>query len=222
MSTASPLDPPVPTSASVPPDPATERPTGRRWPDVRRVALYVALGLGLGALAGVAWWAVTDLPTYRVGERGTAATSERGLAGYIAADAWFVVCGIVVGLVVGLLAWRWFGRSGWPVVVLTVVVGAAAGLVCWAVGYRLGPGSFPVRLAAAQPGAVVAVDLTVRAHAALLTWPLFAVIPVLLGTSLGRDPEVDDLVEEPDELALPEPTDEDRPGPPDGVERRRS
>ncbi|GAA3554184.1 hypothetical protein GCM10022197_06640 [Microlunatus spumicola] len=197
-----------PTTPAAPFEGPSERWAYRRWPDVRRVVLYAALGLGLGAVAGVVWWAVTDLPTYRVGERGSAATTERGLAGYIAADAWFVVCGAVVGLVVGVLAWRWFGRSGWPVVVLTVVVGAAAGLICWAVGYRLGPGSFPVRLAAAQAGDVVAVDLTVRSRVALLTWPLFAVIPVLLGTSLGRDPEFDDRDEVPDELTLPAPTDE--------------
>jgi hypothetical protein len=32
--------------------------------------------------------------------------------------------------------------------------------------------------------------LTLRARAALLTWPFFAVIPILLGSSLGRDDEV--------------------------------
>lgn len=171
----------------------TDEPTTRRWPDARRVGLFAALGLGLGALSGVGWRAVTDLPTYKVVDGGGAVTSERGLAGYIAADAWFVVCGVVVGLVVGLLAWRWFSSVGWPVVVLTVVVGAGAGLLCWAVGYRVGPGSFAVRLAAAQPGDLVPIDLTVRARAALLVWPLFAVIPVLLGSSLGRDPEVDEF-----------------------------
>lgn len=167
----------------------------RRWPDARRVGLFVALGLGLGALSGVGWWALTDLPTYRVVSGGGAVTSERGLSGYIASDAWFVVCGVVVGLVVGVLAWRWFGRTGWLVVVLTAVVGAGAGLLCWAVGYRIAPGSFAVRLAAARPGDLVRIDLTVRAKSALVVWPLFAVIPVLLGSSLGRDPELDELDE---------------------------
>lgn len=173
--------------------PGADEPGVRRWPDARRVGLFVALGLGLGALSGLAWWALTDLPTYRVGAGGSAATSERGLAGYIAADAWFVVCGAVVGLVVGVLAWRWFGRSGWLVVLLAAVVGAAAGLLCWAVGYRIEPGSFAVRLAGAQPGDVVRVDLTVRARTALLVWPLCAVVPVLLGSALGRDLEPDEL-----------------------------
>lgn len=184
-----------PTAATV--VPTEQAPTARRWPDARRVALFAALALGLGALGGVAWWALTDLPAYRVVAGGGAVTSERGLAGYVAADAWFVVCGAVLGLVVGVLGWRWFGRSGWPVVVLVAVLGAGAGLLCWAVGHRIEPGSFAVRLAGAQVGEEVPVDLTVRARAALLVWPLFAVVPVLLASSLGRDPETDEADPQP-------------------------
>ncbi|HEY0238144.1 MAG TPA: hypothetical protein VGC37_05830 [Friedmanniella sp.] len=180
-----------------------EEPTRRWWPDTRRVGLFVALGLGLGALSGVAWWGLTDLPTFRVVAGGGAVTSERGLADYIAADAWFVVCGAVVGLLVGLLGWRWFSLLGWPVVLLTAVVGAVAGLLCWAVGYQIEPGSFADRLAAAQPGDVVRIDLTVRARAALVVWPFFAVVPVLLGAALGRDPEVDGLDRVDEERAEP-------------------
>ena len=55
--------------------------------------------------------------------------------------------------------------------------------------------AFDPRLAAARPGDVVPVELTVRARVALAVWPLFAVVPVLLGSSLGRDPEVDRLDE---------------------------
>lgn len=192
------------TEATLPAASALDEPVVHRWPDARRVGLFVALALGLGAVSGVVWWAVTDLPTFRVVDGGGAVTSERGLAGYIGADAWFVVCGVVVGLALGVLAWRWFGRTGWPVVVLATLAGAAAGGLCWAVGYRIEPGSFAVRLAAAQPGDVVPIDLTVRARAALAVWPLFAVVPVLLASSLGRDPEVDEPVgtDEPD-AALP-------------------
>ena len=31
-----------------------------------RATALTALGLGLGALAGVGWWAVVDLPAYRI------------------------------------------------------------------------------------------------------------------------------------------------------------
>ena len=160
-----------------------------RWVGAAPALLFAALGLGLGALAGVAWQAVVVLPSYTIGAQGGASTTERGLAGYIGGDAWFVVCALVAGIVLGVLGWRLFGRTGWPVVPLVVLVTVAAGLVCWDVGQHLGPGPFEARLAAAGPGDVVPIELTVRARAALVTWPLFGIIPVLLAASLGRDDE---------------------------------
>jgi hypothetical protein len=156
---------------------------------VARVALFVGLALGLGAAAGVVWWAVVDLPSYRVNPGGGAAINERGLAELIAGDAWFSAIGIPVGVGLGVLGWRIFRRLGWLIVPLVVISAFAAELVCWLVGYRLGPEEFPPRLAAARPGDLVPIELTLRAKATLLTWPFFAVVPVLLGSSLGRDEE---------------------------------
>lgn len=153
------------------------------------LVFYLAFALGLGALAGVAWWLIVKLPGYRVDSDGGAATTERGLAEFIGGDAWFTLLGLGVGLVLGTLGWKRFRDLGWPVAV--VVVGAATGaaLTCWLVGYQLGPGSFQHRLAAAQPGDIVPIELTIRAKASLLVWPFVATIPVLLGSSLGRDEE---------------------------------
>lgn len=152
-----------------------------------RVVAFAAFGTGLGGVAGVAWWRLVDLPSYRVNPDGGAATSERALTEFFAGDAWFAALGLVVGLVLGVLAWRTFRELGWPAAVLTVLVAFAAGLICWLVGYRLGPGEFNPRLVAAGPGDLVPIELTLRARATLFTWPFFAVIPVLLGSSLGRD-----------------------------------
>jgi hypothetical protein len=154
---------------------------------VGRIACFTALALGLGAAAGVVWWAVVDLTTYRVNSEGGAATSERGLSEFISADAWFTVIGLVAGIALGVLGWRFFRRVGWSAVPIIVVSAVAAELSCWLVGYRLGPGAFEPRLAAAAPGDLVPIALTLRAKASLLTWPFFAVIPILLGSSLGRD-----------------------------------
>jgi hypothetical protein len=74
-------------------------------------------------------------------------------------------------------------------VLLVAAVATAAALVCWMVGHQLGPTDFVPRLAAARPGEEVPIELTLRARASLLTWPFFAVIPVLLGSSLGPDDE---------------------------------
>lgn len=165
----------------------TSRPLLRRA-SVAGVCL-VALGLGLGAAGGIAWWALTDLPTYLVGSDGGAATSERGLAEVLGTDAWFAVIGAVVGLALGTIAWRRLGAVGWPVVLLGTGTAALAALLCWGVGRELGPGEFTARLAAAAPGERVPVELTLQARASLLVWPFFAVIPILLGSSLGYDDE---------------------------------
>ncbi len=153
------------------------------------VAACLLLALGLGALAGVVWWQVVDLPGYLVDGDGRASTSERGLADFIGGDAWFTLLGAVVGLLLGWLAWARLGRRGWPVVLLAVGAALAAGLVCWFVGNHLGPDDFARRLATAQPGDVVQIELTIRAKASLLVWPFAATIPVLVGSSLGRDDE---------------------------------
>lgn len=149
----------------------------------------LALALGAGALAGVAWWLVVDLPGYLVSSSGGASTTERGLAGFIAGDAWFSLLGAVVGLILGLVGWLRLRDLGWPLAILVVLGAVAASLVCWLVGHLLGPDDFAERLTDAPPGAFVPIQLTLRTKASLLVWPFAAIVPVLLGSSLGRDDE---------------------------------
>ncbi len=150
---------------------------------------FFLLSAVAGVLSGVLWWRVVELPGYVVGADGGASTTERGLTEYFAGDAWFIVIGAVVGIGLGIIAWRWFQALGWPLVVLAVAGAFIAALLCWYVGHRLGPGPFDARLAAAHPGDVVPIELTVRAKASLAVWVLGASIPVLLRSSLGPDDE---------------------------------
>jgi hypothetical protein len=165
--------------------------SGSRPPRPRRSDLvgFLVLALGLGAVAGVVWWWVVDLPGYLVDRDGRASTSERGLADFVGGDAWFTLLGAVTSLLLGWIAWVWLRQLGWPLVLLTVGAALAAALVCWLVGYLLGPDDFTRRMAQSQPGDLVLIQLTIRAKASLLVWPFAAVVPVLLGSSLGRDDE---------------------------------
>ena len=147
------------------------------------------LGTGAGVLAGVLWWSVVDLPSYLIQPDSTATMGERDLSEFIAGDAWFCVLGLLIGAALGTVAWRNLRSLGWPLVVVVALVATVAALLCWGVGYQLGPGEFDRRLATAKPGDVVPIDLTVRAYASLLVWPFFAVVPVLLGSSLSEDDE---------------------------------
>lgn len=169
--------------------PGRERPARRAV--VRWLLAYLVLSIVVGALCGVLWQRVVRLPTYLVHADGSAATTERGLAAVAGADAWFSLIGVLVSAGLGLVGWRWFRRLGWPAVVAVVLGTLTAALLCWGIGYLLGPGPLAPRLAAAKPGDLVPITLTVRAYAALVVWPFGGVLPVLLAAALTRDPDLD-------------------------------
>lgn len=172
--------------------PAPEAAPHQEWRfnrELVHVTGFALFALGFGGLAGLAWWGLVDLPGYLVGSDGTTNTTERGLTEFISGDAWFSVIGLVGGIALGLLAWWRFRRMGWPVVLIGVVSAFLAALVCWLVGWELGPGAFEPRLAAAMSGQFVPIELTLRARASLIVWPFAASIPILLASSLGREDE---------------------------------
>jgi hypothetical protein len=150
---------------------------------------YLIFSVLIGVGAGVLWEKIVRLPGYTVAADGTAATTERGLTEVFGSDAWFSVLGFVISIGLGIVAWKWFGRLGWPVVVVAVIGALCSAAVCWWVGYHLGPGPFAPRLAAARPGQFVPISLTLRSPSALIVWAFGAIIPVLLRSSLGRDEE---------------------------------
>ena len=63
-------------------------------------------------------------PAYELNSGGAASTSERGLTQFIAGDAWFCAIGLVVGVLLGLAAWRWLRDLGWTVVLVVLALGA--------------------------------------------------------------------------------------------------
>ena len=89
-----------------------------RTPLGRWLVAYTAGMIAVGALAGLVWFWVVPLTIYQVNAEGYASTSERGLAGFVAGDAWFVLIGLALGIVCGAVAWWWFAGLGWPVVPL--------------------------------------------------------------------------------------------------------
>ena len=153
------------------------------------IGLLAGLSAVVGGLAAVFWSSVVRLPSYQVLGDGLATMSERGLTEVVAADAWFVITGALVGLGLGLVTWKWFRPLGWPTALLAMGSGLFAGIVCWQIGQLLGPGPFEVRLANANPGDLVPMSLQLRSVSALAVWGFAAVTPVLLVSSLGPDDE---------------------------------
>lgn len=155
------------------------------------VGILLVLAIVVGGLTAVFWANVLDLPSYRVHADGSATVSERALTEFVAADAWFVISGAVVGLGLGIVTWRWFKPLGWPAALLAAGSALIAGVVCWQVGQLLGPGPFDERLAAANPGDLVPIAVHLRSPSALAVWAFAAVTPVLLASSLGPDEDSD-------------------------------
>lgn len=150
---------------------------------------FFAACLLVGVVGGVLWSQLSDLPGYVIGTDGVASTTERGLTEHFSGDAWFCLIGVGGGLVLGMLAWWRLRGLGWPVILVTMAGALAAAGLVWAVGSGLTAGDFDSRLADAQPGDAVPIDLTLRAPVALVVWPFFATIPILLWSSLAPDYE---------------------------------
>jgi Na+/H+-dicarboxylate symporter len=158
---------------------------------------YALITLITGALAGTVWYWVVDLPGYTIDANYYAHMGELGHAMVFSADAWLVALGVVAA-VLGWLAWRWFGRLGWPSAIIAAVAGALAGFVTSQVGHILGPGDLDESLARALPAAsdnapvpVIPVQLTSHTPVYLAAWVALAVLPVTIAAVLAptaKDP----------------------------------
>lgn len=172
----------------------------RQRPTSQRLLAYALVTLVLGGLAALAWYLVVDLPVYTVESDGKAYITGIGLTRVFESDAWFSAIGVIVGIVLGVLAWRWFRAQVWLAPIVSGLGAALAGVIGWRLGSFMGPGSFDKRLAAAQVGDVIPISLDLRAPVVLALWVLFAELPILIAAMLFSDPE-----DQPPELVAGDP-----------------
>ncbi|HOQ52167.1 MAG TPA: hypothetical protein PLF56_00985 [Micropruina sp.] len=171
--------------------PATVEPVPERvrHGDAWSASMFGVAALVVGIVAAVIWRLVVRLPSYVVQSDGSANVSERALTEFFAADAWYVVLGVVFGAIIGIFTWRRFKTLGWVSAFLAVGLGALAGVVCWQLGQLFVGAPFDERLASAQPGDQVPIALALHSPSALAVWAFAAVTPILLGSALGPDEE---------------------------------
>lgn len=153
-----------------------------------RFALYITVSVLLGAGGALVWASFAPRPTYLLQDDLTALISERGQATMVGADVGFVLIAGIIGFVAGVVAWFVLSRRGWLVIVGSVVASSLACLITWQLGLIVGGSDFPQRLAAAEPGDVVAVDLSLRSLAALMVAPFAAITPVMLLAAFWPEP----------------------------------
>ncbi len=155
--------------------------TGTMMTDHPRVLTVLLLASVLiGALAGLIWHYIVQLPAYSVGSGEVATMSETQITQIFGIDAYYVVIGAVVGVVLGIATWMMGKESGWNAPVFAVVYSLIAALACWGIGALMGPRHFQSRLATATVGESVAVDFTLNTWVSVLIWPTFAVAAVLV------------------------------------------
>ncbi len=182
------------TEQSIWPAEAAQEEPARRLSAGVLVDLAWVLGLfaGAGAAAGVVWWRVAPTASYtRTADNAVMLQGELGER--VQADGWFVVIGLVAGLLLGLALTRW--RRHHPMLVVLVGYAAslgAAALALW-LGGVLGHQDVAALLRRAAVGDRIPDSLGVISHLVVIAWPigfLIGSVGVIWGTRSGaRDVE---------------------------------
>jgi hypothetical protein len=150
----------------------------------RLVVDAVGLHLVLAVLVGLGWWAWAPEVTYTVVDGQPFVVQEARYTAIFSGDATFAVLAGVAGLLSAtVLLMR--GHRGPAVPVLLAALGSAAAVAAWWIGVTLGPGRIDDLATAAGEGDLVAGP-ELNAYAALLVWPLLAVVAVFVATAFSE------------------------------------
>jgi hypothetical protein len=183
----------VPVHASAP---------GKR-PVARAAATWFAVTLGgsavLGLLCGLIWGEVAPRALLQEVGAGTAEVVNAETTAFIAADAWFCAIAAAAGLITGVLGY-WFllaprdgarsQRGVRAATTLGLILGALAGaLVMLWLGERIGLSGYDHHLATSPNGTFFSASLSLGAKSALVFWPMFTAIVILIAEWGIRRPE---------------------------------
>lgn len=166
-------------TTSMPAESMTDPGSRRNGGPIGDVAAVLGCYLLVGAVCGLLWWLAVDPAVFtKVDGRGSMGELELGKR--FNADGWYVVIGVLAGLVSGVVLTAWRSRD-FLLTTGVLVIGAAlaAAVMAWT-GHLLGPGDTDAALAAASAGEQVPVQLRVTAKASYLVWPLAALVGALV------------------------------------------
>jgi len=172
------------------PTPARDRP--KRHPALRLALVLAAITAAvalLGLPAGFAWVAIAPRVSVVVTGHGVAQVVNPETKAFIAADGWFCVVGVIGGLLAGVAGYLIAVRRRGPAAVAGLILGGlAASLVQWWIGAGIGRASFRRALYVSHRDAVLHAPLMLRAHGALVVWPLTAALVAGLAELLAGQP----------------------------------
>jgi hypothetical protein len=150
------------------------------------VGTAVALLL-LGAPVGLLWSAVSPHAGVVIRGKDDAGFTDPFGEDLIGSEVRFVAVGLVVGVLCGLLAWR-FGRRWGPAVVVALALGGlGAAAVAAEVGQRPGRSDLRAALAEGTPAQALEANVRLRAKEALVAWPVGSLAGFLVPLLYRRD-----------------------------------
>lgn len=170
------------------PEPAAHGFVRALVPQARAALVVLVGGALLGLVAGLAWTRLADhVRIVITGQGPDLMTYETNQ--FFSGDGMFAVIGLVVGAIVGIVAYLWRRQRG-VVVLLGAGLGAlVAALVAWQLGRHIGLAGYHRLLHSAHVGSQFDRPVDLRAKATLICWPLasVAVYTALVLLSGGAD-----------------------------------
>jgi hypothetical protein len=162
-------------------------------PTKGRLAAFAAALAGsavLGVVAGLIWAAVAPRALLQEVGHGEAQVVNSESSAFVAADGWFCLVVVLGGVITGLAGYRLLvRRAGWIAVAGLVIGAVAAALLALWTGENIGLGTYNHLLAVSPDGTFFHASLALGAKSALVFWPGFTSLVILLAEYGGRRPD---------------------------------
>jgi hypothetical protein len=162
-------------------------------PTKGRLAAFAAALAGsavLGVVAGLIWAVVAPRALLQETGHGEAQVVNSESSAFIAADGWFCLIVVLGGLITGLAGYRLLvRRAGWIAAAGLVLGAVAAVLLALWTGENIGLGTYNHLLATSPTGTFFHASLGLGAKSALVFWPGFTSLVIVLGDYGGRRPD---------------------------------
>jgi hypothetical protein len=160
-----------------------------------RLAAFAAALAGnavLGVAAGLIWAVVAPRALLQEVAHGEAQVVNPESNAFVAADGWFCLIVVLGGVITGLAGYRLLVRRAGLAATAGLVLGAVAAvfLTLWT-GENIGLGTYNHLLATSPDGTFFRASLSLGAKSALVFWPGFTSLVVLLAEYGGRRPDVE-------------------------------
>jgi hypothetical protein len=152
---------------------------------VRAVINWVAGLLVLGVVGGFAWLLLAHPAEWQVTKDGMV-LSEEGSKGRFGVIVTYVLIGIVVSLLWGLVAGLKLRDMGWTLVPFFAIAALVAGVLTWRIGVAFGPPD-PATVTGTSVGDKVPQRLAVDTFTPFLIWPIFALVGLFVAVYSSGD-----------------------------------